>query len=118
MSLRGVVSHSVHNMGANVSLHTIIKKFTITYESVKCFDLLMKGFYKVDQELEESIPSFANRIEEILYRFRENLPKQISYHEQRLLREQKRCKRQCEILSCRPKNRLYELSGRMQKGRG
>ena len=58
-SLRGAVADTVRNLGPNVPLHTIIKKFTIVYGNVKSFDLLMQNFYHADQGEEESIPSFA-----------------------------------------------------------
>ena len=47
-------------------LDTILKKFTIVYGNVKSFDLLMWDFYHADQGEEESIPSFATRVEGLL----------------------------------------------------
>ena len=44
-SLRGVAADTVRNMGPDVPLDTIIKKFTIVYGNVKSFDLLMRDFY-------------------------------------------------------------------------
>ena len=65
-SLRGVAADTVRNMGPDVPLDTILKKFTIVYGNVKSFDLLMRDFYRADQGEEESIPSFATRMEGLL----------------------------------------------------
>ena len=35
-------------MGADASLDTIIKKFTVIYRSAKSFDLLMRDLYRAD----------------------------------------------------------------------
>ena len=47
-SLRGAAANTVRNLGPNVPLDTIIKKFTIMYGNVKSFDLLMQDFYHAD----------------------------------------------------------------------
>ena len=62
-SLRGAAAETVYDMGPNVLLDMIIKKFTIVYGNVKSFDLLMWNFYQADQGDKETIPSFAIRIE-------------------------------------------------------
>ena len=64
--LRGVAADTVRNLGPNVPLDTIIKKFTIVYGNVKSFDLLMWDFYQAEQGEEESILSFATCIEGLL----------------------------------------------------
>ena len=56
----------MRNMGPNVQVDTITKKFTIVYGNVKSFDLLMWDFYCADQAEDESIPSFATWIEGLL----------------------------------------------------
>ena len=43
-SLRGAAADTVRNMGPDVPLDTILKKFTIVYGNVKSFDLLMTDF--------------------------------------------------------------------------
>ena len=48
-SLRGAAADTVRNMGPDVPLDTIMKKFTIVYGNVKSFDLLMWDFYCADQ---------------------------------------------------------------------
>ena len=53
-SLRGAAADTVRNMGPDVPLDTILKKFTIVYGNVKSFDLLMRDFYRADQREEES----------------------------------------------------------------
>ena len=58
-SLRGAAADTIRNLGPNVPLGTIIKKFTIVYGNVKSFNLLIWEFYCADQGEEESIPSFA-----------------------------------------------------------
>ena len=60
-SLRGGAADTVRNLGPDVPLDTIIKKFTIVYGIVKSFDLLMRDFYCAHQGEEESIPSFATQ---------------------------------------------------------
>ena len=47
-SLKGAAADTVRNMGPDVPLDTIIKKFTIVYGNVKSFDLLMRDFYHAD----------------------------------------------------------------------
>ena len=69
-SLRGAAADTVCNMGPNVPLDTIIKKFTIVYGNVKSFDLLIQDFYHADQGEEETIPSFATQIEGLLFQIR------------------------------------------------
>ena len=77
-SLRGAVADTVWNMGPDVPLDTIIKKFTIVYGNVKTFDLLMWDFYRADQGEEESIPSFATRVEGLLSQVREKFPEKLT----------------------------------------
>ena len=56
-SLRGAAADTVRNMGPDVPLDTIIKKFTIVYGNVKSFDLLMRDFYRADQgKKSQSLP--------------------------------------------------------------
>ena len=75
-------------MGPKVPLDMILKKFTITYGNVKSFDLLIKDFYREDQGEEESIPSFATRIEGLLSQIRDRFHNQLPLQEeQRLLRD-------------------------------
>ena len=73
-SLRGAAADAVHNMGPNVLLDMILKKFTIIYGNVKSFDLLMRDFYRADQGEDENIPSFATRIEGFLSQIRDRFP--------------------------------------------
>ena len=49
-SLRGAAEDTVRNLGPDVPLDTIIKKFTIVYGNVKSFDLLMQDSYCADQK--------------------------------------------------------------------
>ena len=49
--LRGATADAVHNMGPNVPLYMILKKFTIIYGNVKSFDLLMRDFYILECNL-------------------------------------------------------------------
>ena len=85
----------MHNMGPNVPIDTIIKKFTILYGNVKSFDLLMQDFYCTDQG-EETIPSFATGIEGLLSQIRDRFPDKLPHQEeQRFLRDHlfHRCKK-------------------------
>ena len=61
--LKEVAADTVWNMSADVSLDSIIKKYTIIYGSVKSFDVLMRDFYRADKEDEESVSSFAIRLQ-------------------------------------------------------
>ena len=70
-SLRGAAADTARNMGPDVPLDTILKKFTIVYGNVKSFDLLMQDFFCADQGEEESIPSFATRVEGLLSQIRD-----------------------------------------------
>ena len=48
-SLRGAAADTAKNVGPDVPIDTIIKKFTIVYGNVKSFDLLMWDFYHAGQ---------------------------------------------------------------------
>ena len=65
-SLGGAAANAVCNIGPNVPLYMILKKFTVIYGNVKSFDLLMRDFYRADKGEDETIPSFATRIEGLL----------------------------------------------------
>ena len=86
-SLRGATADVVCNMGDNVPLDMILKKFTIIYGNVKSFDLLMRDFYRADQGEDETIPSFATRIEGLLYQIWDRFSSQLPHQEQRLLKD-------------------------------
>ena len=87
-SLKGAAADTVRNMGPDVPLDTIIKKFTIVYGNVKSFDLLMRDFYCADQGAEQSIPSFATWVEGLLSQIHDKyLEKLTSPEEQRLLKD-------------------------------
>ena len=86
-SLRGAAADVVCNMGPNVPLDMILKKFTIIYGNVKSFDLLMRDFYRAEQGEDETIPSYATRIEGLLSHIRDKFPDQLPLpEEQRLLK--------------------------------
>ena len=75
-------------MGPDVPLDTILKKFTIVYGNVKSFDLLMRDFYRADQREDESIPSFATRMEGLLSQIRDKFPEKLTHsEEQKLLKD-------------------------------
>ena len=87
-SLRGAAADTVRNLGPDVPLDTITKKFTIVYGNVKSFDLLMWDFYRADQGEEESIPSFATRVEGLLSQIHDKFPEKLTHpEEQRLLKD-------------------------------
>ena len=65
--------------GPDASMDTIIKKFSIIYGNVKSNDILMGNFYTGDQGEEETITSFATRIEGLLSRVRDKFPNQIPF---------------------------------------
>ena len=75
-------------MGPGASLDTIIKEFTIIYGNVKSYDLLMRDFYRADQGEDETVNSFATRIEGLLSQIRDKFPEQIPLQkEQKFLKE-------------------------------
>ena len=86
-SLKGAAVDTVRNMGPDVPLDTILKKFTIVYGNVKSFDLLMRDFYRADQREEESIPSFATRMEGLLSQIRDKFPEKFTTSEEQKLLE-------------------------------
>ena len=76
-SLRGAAADVVRNMGPDVPLDLIIKKFSIIYGNVKSFDLMMREFYRADHGEDESIPSYATRIERLLSQIRDKFPDKL-----------------------------------------
>ena len=79
---------TVRNMGPDVPLDTILKKFTIVYGNVKSFDLLMRDLYRADQWEGESIPSFATRVEGLLSQIQNKYLEKLTHpEEQRLLKD-------------------------------
>ena len=67
----------VCNMGPDVPLDLIIKKFSIIYGNVKTFDLMMRDFYRADQGEDKSIPSYATMIEGLLSQIRDKFPDKL-----------------------------------------
>ena len=87
-SLRRVAADVVCNMGPNVPLHMILKKFTIIYWNAKSFDSLMRDFHRADQGEDETIPSYATRTKVQLSQIRDKFPDQfLLQEEQRLLKD-------------------------------
>ena len=72
-------------MGSNVPLDMLLKKFTIIYGNVKSFDLLMRDFYRADQGEDETIPSYATRIEGLLSQIRDKFPDLLPLQEEKRL---------------------------------
>ena len=81
-ALREGIQCSLRNMEPDVPLDTILKKFTIVYGNVKSFDLLMQDFYCADQGEEESIPSFATRVEGLLSQIPDKYPEKLTHQEE------------------------------------
>ena len=71
-SLRGAAADVVCNMGPNV----------IIYGNVKSFDVLMKDFYRADQGEDETIPSYATRIERLLSQIRDKFTDKLPLQEE------------------------------------
>ena len=87
-SLRGAAADVICNMGPDIPLDLIIKKLTIIYGNVRSFDLMMRDFSRADQGEDESIPSYAKRIEGLLSQIRDKFPDQLPLQEeQRLLKD-------------------------------
>ena len=78
-SLREAAADAFCNMGPNIPLDMILKKFTIIYGNVKSFDLSMSNFYRADPPL---------LIEGLLSQSRDRFSSQLPYQEkQRLLKD-------------------------------
>ena len=87
-SLRGAAADTACNMGPEVTLDYIIKKFSIIYGNVKSYDILMGDFYCANQGEEETVTSFATCIEGLLSYVRDKYPQQIPQaNEQQLLKD-------------------------------
>ena len=87
-SLGGATADAVYNIGPNVPLNMILKKFTIIYGNVQSFYLLMRDFYKADKGEDETIPSFTTHIEGLLSQIRDRFPNQLPLmEEKRLLKD-------------------------------
>ena len=87
-SLKGAAADTVHNMGPDASLDTIIKEFSIIYGNVKSYDILMGDFYCADQGEDETVTSFATNIEGLLSYVRDKFPNQVHLaKEQQLLKD-------------------------------
>ena len=80
-SLIGAPTDAVCNMGPNVPLDMILKKFTIFYGNVNSLDLLMSDFSRADQGENETIPSFTTRIGGLLSQIRDRFPSQLPHQE-------------------------------------
>ena len=87
-SLRGAAADTVCNMGPEVTLDSIIKKFSIIYGTVKSYEILMGDFYRANQGEEETVTSFATHVEGLLSCVRDKYPQQIPQDkEQQLLKD-------------------------------
>ena len=73
-SLSGAAVDTVCNMGPEATLDSIIKKFSIIYGNVKCYDILMADFYCANQGEEETVTSFATCIEGLLSYVSDKIP--------------------------------------------
>ena len=76
-SLMGAAADTVHNMGPEATLDSIIKKLSIIYGNVKSYDILMGDFYHANQGEEETVTSFVTCIEGLLSYVRDKYPQQI-----------------------------------------
>ena len=75
-------------MGPEVTLDSIIKKFSIIYGNVKSYDILMGDFYHANQGEEETVTSFVTCIEGLLSYVRDKYPQEIPMaKEQQLLKD-------------------------------
>ena len=86
--IKGAAADTVCNMGPDATLDSIIKKFSIIYGNVKSYDILMGDFYRANQGEEETVTSFATRMEGLLSYVRDKYPEQIPQaKEQQLLKD-------------------------------
>ena len=78
-SLKGAAANTVHNMGPDATLDTVI---------MKSYDILMGDFYHANQGEDETVTSFATCIEGLLSYVRDKFPHQIPLaKEQQLLKD-------------------------------
>ena len=61
-SLKRAAVDTVHNMGPDTALDTIIKKFSIIYGNVKSYDILMGDFYRADQGEDKQLPPLLQEL--------------------------------------------------------
>ena len=96
-SLRDAAADIVRNLGPDVPLDTIIKKFTIVYGNVKSFDILMHGTFTVQTRVRKNLslplqPGWRDFLSQIWDKF----PDKLTHpEEQRLLKDHlfHRCKK-------------------------
>ena len=73
-SLKVAAADTVHNMGPDASLDTIIKTFTIIYGNVKSYDILMGDFHKADQGRMKQLPPSLPELRVSYHMYRTNSP--------------------------------------------
>ena len=61
-------------MGPTTSVVHILRKLSVIFGTVSCFDVLMQNIYKVMQVNNEMVPSFARRLEGTLNQIRSEPP--------------------------------------------
>ena len=80
-SLKGAVADMAHYMGPTASVSKILEKLLVIFGTVASFDVLMQNFYKIMQEGNEKVPSFATRLKGTLNQIRIKCPRRIANHE-------------------------------------
>ena len=64
-------------MGPTTSVAHILQKLTVIFGTAALFDVLMQNFYNVTHSNHEKVPSFATRLEGMLYQIRLQCPGRI-----------------------------------------
>ena len=65
-------------MGPTTSMAHILQKLTIIFGTVVSFNVLMQKFYKVTQNNNKKVPSFATRLEGTLNQIQLQCPRRIT----------------------------------------
>ena len=84
-SCKGKAADNLRRLGPEVQLHDILHKFNSDYGSVESREMTLKKFYSCQQSDDESVTSYASRLEEI---FDQAIHLQaLRRRDQRILRE-------------------------------
>ena len=79
--LKGAAPDMAHYMGPTASVSEILEKLSVIFGTVVSFNVLMQNFYKITQQGNEKVPSFATRLEGTLNQIRIRCPRRIANHE-------------------------------------
>ena len=73
-SLKGAAAHMAQYMGPTASMAHILRKLLVIFGMVASFNVLMQNVYKVMQDNNEKVPSFATKLKGTLNQIRLQCP--------------------------------------------